>query len=197
MSDAELIAAIVAKAPQKHRARIQAALESGNVAGVIGGGPEVMQLATTLLSRHAVTGASALISDEDRRRSEERAKNSRQLFVALTGEEANAVTPAVSIVRSPGDQGVPLVLVRSDATARDVDIGIRTAAAAVLRNGASVSATIRYAVRSKERVTSTPRAYAVKFLDDLRHTRLPMEVHQISGIGRVNATSVRVAGASK
>lgn len=193
MSDGALIDGIIAKAPPSQRDKWREALNRGSVVAVVAQDSDVAAFGRELIARRSVALEESPYTDAQRRRAESMAANSKKILVAVN-REAPSRAPAVSIVRAPGDSGVPLVLVRSDATPEDLDFAVKVAAAEASRETKPVTQTTTYGVRNSSKTGSRNKESARALLAKLRGPGLKTEKRSFAGRGTIDAVAIRVRG---
>lgn len=193
MSDQQIIDAVASKVPVQYRKEVKTALLQDSLLAIGGIDPQAQPLIAELHRRRHPDAFATPETTNGQARALAREANSARVLVALTQEPANPKTPRVSVIRTPEDEGIPLVLLRSaDGTVQDLDAGIRAAAMSIVRHGASVSREMRLGARAIA-TQKKPAAGAEKYLANLRANRVPLlSQRDVPGVGRVKAATVLV-----
>jgi hypothetical protein len=192
MSEAEIIDAVVSKLPAEHRASAKAALESAKLAGV-GHGTDraTMELLAELMRRRRERVRPSMPPGPPAP-SNRPLRPSTHVFIAMSDEPPTPGTPRVSVLRTPTDGGTPTVLVRRDATPRELDLGVKSAAASVARSGPTVQDDIRIDIPAVANDSEVGPKFAVDFLEKLRSNSFRLTERAVGALGKLRGTTVPV-----
>lgn len=174
------IAAILRRVPSDKRAQIEAVLRDPRATPHGSTEPELAvllrDLATIRAARHPAPSARAPKA--------ERQRVSLALVGSLRRPDARAI-----VLRVPGDDGIPLVVLPSSAAASDLAFAVRGAKAARARFGRSVSARTELVLRNERALPAGQQERWAPILEELR--RAP-ERQVDSAIGTARVLTVAV-----
>lgn len=193
-SEDELIESLVSRLPVSKQAEARVRLKSRDVSGAGGNDAQFVSLARELMaSRRDRNGRRIDGSPISTAAQVTSAKKSNLTLVdVVLAPSNNTRDPRVSLIRRPGDDGVPVVVLgATDVTPEELSMALKAAAASVKELGDSPVAETRIGIRVKTSMKTNARSNPA-FLAHLKANAARTEV---SGLGMVRA--LRVATRAK
>ena len=185
----EVIEQMIQRFPEAHRAEVRERFATQNLIAMSTADPELVRLADELDGLRRARGAES-VSRRAMTTHElvQSAKKQGRILVDVVLAPSHG--PRVSIVRRPGDDGVPmLVMGAADVTPEELSAGLRAAASSVKHEGVSPTAESRVGVRvahDAKHKTSSPAS--------LEHFHANAKEKEVPGFGRVRMIRVATAG---
>jgi len=190
----QAIEALVERVPAEQRANVRRILTMPSVTPMRAADPEAARLLCVIGSIRAARSAPAaqnLAGDGAARLAQRRATPGFVVQVALAPELPISNARAV-VIRHPGDNGMPLLLLsESGATADDLNRGLRVAIEERDRLGVHVQSKVSTPVRETPSSVSGPIEDSEQFSRLLAHLRTVPQ-RSVPGVGAVRSVGLKV-----